>query len=233
MIIESFNNTYDFNNCDFDYARFLNNTNYEILETIEYDLRVPKLYPIISLYSIIDKLSQSNINTNNGNIDLIYNNNNINGRISLTKLRILDYLLGRQRETNILKKRIFPNNLEYIIGKGIIRDKEQNTLLCFCFDITKVNFTTNKILNDGIYLMLDIQKLLTSEHKQLFSILNSKGSVINNCIEENIDIIYTGKIDRKLFTVFDKEFISITDRKAYLQEKVKLLLQEDLQNVVI
>ena len=224
MIINLVNN-FTLVNCNFNYPLVLNNSEYEITETIDFNFKIPKLYPIISLYYIIE-------NNNKNSIDLLYHNTirNINyNNIKFNKTTLMRYLFPNLNK-NIIKKYFFFNDIQYIIGHGIIRDKEQNTLLCFCFDNTKVDFTINKILNDGIYLMLDIQRLSLPEHKKLFSII--KG-IINLCIQENIDIISTSKIDKKLFTFFNKEFSSLADRKLYLQEKVKLLLQENLEDVVI
>lgn len=232
MIKSTFNSEYTIRFCDFDYVNFLNQGKYEVIETLQYDLNVPKLYPVISLYAIINKLSLGN-NESIGNIDLICNNDRNFGRIAFTKLKVLHFLFQLRNQANLLAKVTFSNNLTYLLSTGIIKDEQQNTLLCFCFDITKVDFVSNKILEGGIYLMMDIKRLSTPEHKQLLSIINSKGSIMDMCIEENIDVILTDKIDRKLFTVFNKEFTSITDRKAYLQEKAKLLMEQDIENVVI
>lgn len=221
-MITNFVNNFTLNNCNFNYSLLLNNSEYKIIETIDFNFEIPKLYPIISLYYIIE-------NNNKNSIDLLYYNN-LHCGSKFNKTTLLRYLFPSLNNKNIIKKVFFPDNIQYIIGHGIIRDKEQNTLLCFCFDITKVDFTINKISNDGIYLMLDIQRLSLPEHKKLFSII--KG-IIDLCIQENIDIISTSKIDKKLFTFFNKEFSSLTDRKIYLQEKVKLLLQENLEDVVI
>lgn len=233
MTLQHYFNNIDLNYCNFNYSHILNESKYEILESLQYDLNTPKLYPFISLYSITKKLSENFKKIDN--INLIVNNNNIN-RIPFTKLRLLSLFLENRSEINILKKIEFSNNSKYIVGKGMIRDEQQNTLICICFDITKVDFaelTNNKILEGGLYLMIDIKRLSNLENKKLLSIINSKGSIINMCLEQNIDIIYTSKIDRKLFTTFNKEFTSITDRKIYLQEKAKLLMEQDIENVVI
>lgn len=230
MTLQHYFNNIDLNYCNFNYSYILNESKYEILESLQYDLNTPKLYPFISLYSITKKLSENFKKIDN--INLIINNININ-HIPFTKLRLLSLFLENRSEINILKKFEFSNNSKYIVGKGMIRDEQQNTLICICFDITKVDFTNNKILEGGLYLMIDIKRLSNLENKKLLSIINSKGSIINMCLEQNIDIIYTSKIDRKLFTTFNKEFVSIIDRKTYLQEKAQLLMVENLEDVVV
>ena len=230
MTLQHYFNNIDLNYCNFNYSYILNESKYEILESLQYDLNTPKLYPFISLYSITKKLSENFKKIDN--INLIVNNTNIN-RIPFTKLRLLSLFLENRSEINMLKKFEFSNNSKYIVGKGMIRDEQQNTLICICFDITKVDFTNNKILEGGLYLMMDIKNLSTPENKKLLSIINSKGSIMDMCKEQNIDIILTSKIDRKLFTTFNKEFTSITDRKIYLQEKAQLLMVENLEDVVV
>lgn len=230
MIESLFDSSNLIRHCNFDYITMLNQSQYEVVDTLQFDLKVPKLYPIISLYPIINKLALNRLDT--GEVNIICKDNPIGRRVAFSKLRVLNYLFYSTPEANILKKTSF-GTVEYVLGTGMIRDLQQNTLLSFCFDISKVDFVGNKILEGGLYLMLDIQRLSTPENKQLLSIINSKGSVMDICIENNIDVIFTSKIDRKLFTVFNKEFTSIMDRKSYLQEKSRLLIEENIDDVVI
>lgn len=208
-----------------------NSTNYKIIDSLEFDSDKIKLYPVINFFQLKNEIFDKKITKGFINLYLYASET----RLTFTKLQVNKRLLNSNYPYNMLSKVNFTNGASYYINNGIIRDSNHNTLLCFCFDNSKVDFENGQFLNDSLYLLLDIKRLLLPENKKLFSFLNGKNSIIENCINENIDIIYSSLLDKKLFISFNKEFNSIADRKKYFEELINELKEKcdniDIDNI--
>lgn len=193
----------------------LNHSLYSIINTTTLKKGSKKLFPYFLLNSPIKE---------NNLVEVI--SENVTTRMSLTKLQLLNQI-SRRSYYNFLSQRIC-NELIYNIGYGIIQDNNHNTLMCYCVDLSKIDFKEKKnIPLDAFYLLLNSRLLTLPENKKLYSILNSKDSVIEHAMLSGIDIIYTHNIDNKIFDTVDISFSSISDRKKYFQEKIQQI-QKDI-----
>jgi len=153
-----------------------------------------------------------------------------NNVLPMTKLRVHQQFIIFRESFAIFSTTTFPT-VEYYFNKGIIRDANNNTLICICVDSSKINNKDKKIEDKGLYLMMNSSLLSLPEHKKLLSIINSKDGIYQEFIANGFDVIQTSNIDNKLFDTIDIVFSSIGDRKKYFQEKVEQLKEETLSTI--
>lgn len=204
---------YSFSNRAFDANVFTNQSAYNVIGNITCKNEDKRLFPVFMLGN---SFKEKNL--------IIISEDNYNS--VLTKTRFFNYVINSSifplRRINITEGTF---SLVYYMGKGVVLDSNYNILLCYCTDLSLVDFKTNK-LSSKFYVMLNYQLLMLPENKKLLSIINSKGSIVSHAIENKFDIIQTTDINSKIFDSVDITFKSIADRKNYFQEKLNQLLSE-------
>ncbi len=196
----------------------LNNAQYSIINTTTLKKGSKQLFPYFLLNSQIKE---------NGRVELIAESSN--SRMNLTKLQVLNQL-GFRSYYNYVSQRICGERI-YNFSSGIIQDDNYNTLMCYCVDLSKIDFVKKtNIPLDAFYLLINNRLLALPENKKIASILNSKDSVIEHALLSGIDVIYTHNIDNKIFDTVDIAFKSISDRKKYFQEKIQQI-QKDIKEI--